>query len=248
MSQANVYEQLNLELINAERKKVGAQPLAFDSNLNTAAERHSDWMLDNDIFSHTGINGSTPGARMTQAGYKFSGSWSWGENIAWRTTSNPSGFSDEIQKLHSQLMDSSGHRANILNPNFKEIGIGFDVGSFKQYSSVAMLTQDFAKTASKPFLTGVAFDDKDNDRFYDINEALAGITVSARNNTTGATTNTDTGIAGGYELELSAGSYTVTFSDDELQASSYQVNIGTRNVKLDLIDPIIVGVSEMPIL
>jgi hypothetical protein len=248
MSQANVYEQLNLELINAERKKVGAQPLAFDSNLNTAAERHSDWMLDNDIFSHTGMNGANAGARMTQAGYKFSGSWSWGENIAWRTTSNPSGFSDEIQKLHSQLMNSSGHRANILNPNFKEIGIGFDVGSFKQYSSVAMLTQDFAKTASKPFLTGVAFDDKDNDRFYDINEALAGITVSARNNTTGATTTTDTGIAGGYELELPAGSYTVTFSDDELQASSYQVTIGTRNVKLDLIDPIIVGVSEIPIL
>jgi hypothetical protein len=247
MSQASVYEQYLLELINADRKKAGAQPLAFDSNLNNAAENHTDWMIDREIFSHTGVNGSSPGTRMKDAGYVFSGSWSWGENIAWMSTRNPSGWADEVLKLHTNLMNSSGHRANILNNNFKEIGIGFEVGQFKGFNS-AVVTEDFAKTASKPFLTGVAFDDKDNDRFYDINEALAGVTVSARNNTTGATTTTHTGIAGGYEFELPAGQYTVTFSGDELLASSYQVTIGTRNVKLDLIDPIIVGVSELPII
>ncbi|EKE17500.1 MAG: hypothetical protein ACD_10C00427G0001, partial [uncultured bacterium] len=42
MSLANPYEQYMLELVNAERAKVGAQPLAFDSNLNTASEIHRD--------------------------------------------------------------------------------------------------------------------------------------------------------------------------------------------------------------
>ena len=82
MSQASAHEQLMLELINADRARNGAQPLAFDDNLNTAAENHSQWMIDTEIFSHTGINGSSAGDRMKAAGYVFSGSWSWGENIA----------------------------------------------------------------------------------------------------------------------------------------------------------------------
>ena len=89
MSQVNAYEQYMLELINADRAKVGAQPLAFDSNLNTASETHSQWMLNTDTFSHTGSGGSNAGQRMTAAGYVFSGSWAWGENIAWASTRAP---------------------------------------------------------------------------------------------------------------------------------------------------------------
>jgi Ca2+-binding RTX toxin-like protein len=243
MSQASVYEQYMLELINADRIKAGAQPLAFDDNLNTAAENHSLWMIDTEIFSHTGINGSNAGTRMKDAGYIFSGSWSWGENIAWSSTRSPSGFQDEVLRLHTNLMNSSGHRANILNNNFKELGVGFEVGQFKGFNS-AVVTENFAKTASNPFLTGVVFNDKDKDKFYDINEGLDNITVSARNNTTGATITIHTGISGGYEIELSPGQYTVTFSDDEIQPSSYQVTIGSRNVKLD---NVINGIAPEPI-
>ena len=59
MSQANVYEQYMLELINADRASAGAQPLAFDGDLNESAEGHSAWMSATDTFSHTGSGGST---------------------------------------------------------------------------------------------------------------------------------------------------------------------------------------------
>jgi Ca2+-binding RTX toxin-like protein len=228
MSQASVYEQYMIELINADRIKAGVQPLAFDDNLNTAAENHSLWMIDTDIFSHTGINGSNAGTRMKDAGYVFSGSWSWGENIAWMSTRSPSGFADEVQQLHTNLMNSSGHRANILNTNFKEIGIGFEIGSFKGFNSAAVVTEDFAKSGSSSFLTGVAYTDLDSDRSYDINEGLAGKLITAKNVSTGATFSTNTTQSGGYQLELSNGTYTVDFS-----GKISQITINGRNVKLD---------------
>ncbi|SFE28413.1 CAP domain-containing protein [Nitrosomonas sp. Nm166] len=235
MSQANAYEQYMLELINAERAKVGAQPLAFDGNLNEAAENHSSWMIATDTFSHTGAGGSSAGDRMEAAGYTFSGSWTWGENIAWRSTRTPSGLVDEVEQLHTSLMNSSGHRANILNDNFREIGVGLEVGSYKSYEG-AFVTQDFARTGTNSFLTGVAFDDLDGDKRYDINEGLGSFAVSAKNNTTGAITTVQTSPAGGYELTLASGNYTVSFSSNGF-TTAQQVSIGSKNVKLDLIDP-----------
>jgi Ca2+-binding RTX toxin-like protein len=134
-----------LELINAERAKVGAPPLLLELNLNEAAEGHTEWMLSVDTFSHTGIGGSTPGMRMSNEGFDFSGSWGWAENIAGRTISSPSGYADEVIALHMQLMNSSGHRANILNPSLEYIGIGIEIGEYKG-STWAMVTQNFART------------------------------------------------------------------------------------------------------
>src|SRR5689334_571079 len=62
------------------------QPLAVNLKLVQAAHNHDVWMLDNNVFSHTGVNDSSPGDRMAAAGYSFTGSWTWGENIAWRGT------------------------------------------------------------------------------------------------------------------------------------------------------------------
>ncbi|MDR4514352.1 CAP domain-containing protein [Nitrosomonas sp.] len=236
MSQANIYEQFMLELINAERSKIGAQPLAFNGDLNESSEIHSSWMISTDTFSHTGAGGSSPGDRMTAAGYNFSGSWTWGENIAWMSTRAPTGLADEVQQLHTMLMNSSGHRANILNDSFREIGVGFEVGEFQNFEG-AFATQNFARTASNAFLTGVAFDDQDSDRFYDINEGLGNITITAKNNATGVVSTTSTNQAGGYALELTAGNFTVSFSGTGISTTSQVVNIGSRNLKLDLIDP-----------
>ena len=237
MTQANAYEQYMLELINIERAKVGSQPLAFDGDLNESAENHSTWMIATDTFSHTGVGGSSPGDRMKTAGYIFSGSWSWGENIAWMSTRAPTGLQDEVLQLHTMLMNSSGHRANILNNNFREIGVGFEVGQYQAYEG-AFVTQNFAKTNTNPFLTGVAFDDRDDDLRYDMGEGLSNFTVSAKNNTTGAITTTQTTLAGGYELELAAGNYTISFSAPGFTTTTKQASISTKNVKLDLIDPV----------
>ena len=235
MPQHSANEQYLLELINAERAKTGAQPLAFDNDLSEAAEGHDRWMLATDIFSHTGSGGSSPTTRMKAAGYVLSGSWATGENIAWATTRAPTGYVDEVKLLHTNLMNSSGHRANILNPNFREVGLGFEVGDYKGRSS-AFVTEDFAKTGTDLFLTGVTFDDKDGDRFYDPGEGLGAITVTAKN-TAGQTFKTTTSAAGGYDLVLKPGTYTVTFSGANIATSTQTATIGTKNVKRDLIDP-----------
>ena len=104
MSQVNAYEQYMLELINADRAKFGAQPLASDGDLNESAENHSAWMISTDTFSHTGAGGSNPGARMEAAGYNFTGSYGWAENIAWMSTRSPAGLQNEVEQLHTNLM------------------------------------------------------------------------------------------------------------------------------------------------
>lgn len=145
MVQADALEWYMLELINDEREKVGAAPLAMELNLNAAAEDHSEWMLAVDTFSHTGEGGSNPGARMADAGFDFSGGYSWAENIAGRTISSPAGYEDEVLGLHTQLMNSTGHRTNLLNPALDFIGIGIEIGEYNG-RIWAMVTQNFAST------------------------------------------------------------------------------------------------------
>ncbi|WP_058275197.1 CAP domain-containing protein [Ruegeria atlantica] len=134
-----------LDLINAERAKVGAPPLVLELNLNEASEDHSKWMIATDIFSHTGVNNTNPGARMDDAGFNFRGSYSWAENIAGRSVRAPNGFDDEVIGLHNQLMNSDGHRANLLNPDFDYVGIGIEIGEY-QGRTWAFVTQNFAQT------------------------------------------------------------------------------------------------------
>lgn len=241
MSQATSYEQLMLELVNRERAKTGAQPLAFNGNLNESADAHSSWMISADVFNHTGLTGSTPHERMIKAGYSFTGSWTSGENIAWASLRSPSGLQDEVELLHTNLMNSPGHKANILNGTYQEIGIGFQTGGYQSWDA-AFVTQNFARSGTKVFLTGVTMDDKDGDRFYDIGEGLGGLTVTAVSST-GAKYTTTTAGAGGYTLALAAGTYAVTFAGSGHASVTRQVTIGSANAKLDLIDPAAVTAS-----
>jgi len=225
-----------LELINKERKAAGLQPLAMNGYINTAADLHSDYQIDTNKFTHTGSGGTSAYTRMVNAGYDFNGSSTWGENVAWRSISGSTSLQDEVDIMHKGLMGSSGHRANILNASFREVGIGIDTGPFQGYNS-AVATQDFAKANGNAFVTGVAFDDKDGDRFYDVGEGLNTVTVTAVNASTGARYSTVSTAAGGYSLKLAAGTYSVTFSESGYASKTSTVTIGSSNVKLDWIDP-----------
>lgn len=145
MSKASLFERQMLELINEERTSRGLDPLQLELRLNTSSEDHSEWMLNRDVFSHTGSNGSSAGDRMRDSDFKFSGNWTWGENIAWQSERGSTGISDDVANLHAGLMNSPGHRANILNPDFEVIGIGIERGDYKGYDAV-MVTQNFAAT------------------------------------------------------------------------------------------------------
>lgn len=155
MARADQYERYMLELINAERAKVGAPPLQLEQRLNDAAEAHSDWMLREDIFSHTGVGGSSPTQRMRDANFDFSGSWRTAENIAIQSERGPDGIMDDVANLHTSLMNSPGHRANILNADLDYIGIGIELGQFDfssgTYTSV-IVTQNFASTGGSVVL------------------------------------------------------------------------------------------------
>jgi Ca2+-binding RTX toxin-like protein len=242
MSQASVYEQYLLELINVDRAKAGVQPLAMNGDLNESAELHSQWMLSADVFSHTGSGGSAFTTRMTNAGYKLTGSWWAGENIAWASLRGAPGYIDEVQLLHTTLMGSTGHRANLLKADYREVGLGFEIGQFKTYQA-AMLTEDFAKSGTSSFLTGVAFDDNDGDHFYDPGEQLGGVTITATNSG-GTKFTTLTELAGGYDLALAPGTYSVVFSGGGIVSTAPKtITIGSLNVKFDLVDP---GLTSSP--
>ncbi len=147
MSQASTLEQQMLELINNERTSQGLEPVQLELRLNDASEDHSQWMLQQDVFSHTGENGSNPGDRMEQAQFEFSGNATWAENIAWQSERGALGLQDDVIDLHNSLMDSPGHRANILNPDVTVIGIGIETGDYQGYEAV-MVTQNFARTSA----------------------------------------------------------------------------------------------------
>ncbi|NVJ64757.1 MAG: DUF4214 domain-containing protein, partial [Flavobacteriaceae bacterium] len=148
MSTASDLERYMLELVNAERAAYGLPPVTLELTMNSATEDHSQWMSDANTFSHTGAGGSTPTARMLAAGLDLSGSWTTAENIAAVTVSGSGSYYDEVAQLHQNLMDSPGHRANILNPDVTWIGIGIVVGplSFSGGSprDAVLVTQNFA--------------------------------------------------------------------------------------------------------
>jgi serralysin len=230
MAESTALEQYLLEKINAERAKIGVAPLASNDQLDSAADAHSAWMIQVDVFSHTGAGGSSAYARMIQSGFTFSGSWTWGENVAWASTRSPAGLQDEVDLLHANLMNSAGHRANILSSSFKEVGLGLQVGDYGGREA-SFLTQDFARSGSASFLTGVAYSDKDGDRFYDPGEGLGSLTVKAVG--TQGTFTTLTEGAGGYDLALPSGIYDVTISGAGVTSMTSRVTIGSSNVKLD---------------
>ncbi|MGR3499713.1 MAG: CAP domain-containing protein [Limimaricola soesokkakensis] len=148
MSIANDLERQMLSLINEERTTLGLSPLKLELNLNDSSEDHSNWMLQSDTFSHTGQGGSSATDRMRAADFDFSGSWASGENLAWQSERGASGLSDDVGDLHESLMNSPGHRANILNPDFEYVGIGIERGDFKGWDGV-MVTQNFARTGGQ---------------------------------------------------------------------------------------------------
>ncbi len=150
MSTASDLERYMLELINAERTSQGLSELVLEKNLNASAEDHTIWSLSTDSFSHTGKNGSTATQRMMDAGFDFDGSWASGENIAYQSVRGEPGFRDDVYDLHVSLMNSPGHRANILTPGFEVIGIGIEVADWgynsgSDYTAI-MVTQNFAAT------------------------------------------------------------------------------------------------------
>ena len=113
------------DLVNQERAIHNLNLLSWDDRLFSAARDHSEDMVANGYFSHTSLDGRTPGQRILDAGYYWN---TYGENIAY-------GYPTPVSVVNA-WMNSPGHRANILNPSFCDLGVGFS-GYF--------WTQDFGR-------------------------------------------------------------------------------------------------------
>ena len=110
-------ERQVLALVNSERAKAGCAALKANATLNRVAGAHSKDMAVQGYFSHTSQDGRSPFDRMKQAGYQGS---MMAENIA-------AGQATAAAVMNA-WMNSSGHRQNILNCGYKEIGIGLHRG------------------------------------------------------------------------------------------------------------------------
>jgi uncharacterized protein YkwD len=118
------FEDTVLTLVNQERATAGCAKLTKDSRLVKAARAHSADMAARNYFDHTTPEGVTFDKRITNAGYRFSRA---AENIA-AGQSSPASVMDA-------WMNSSGHRANILSPNVKELGVGKGYNAASTYKT-----------------------------------------------------------------------------------------------------------------
>ncbi|MFF4118921.1 CAP domain-containing protein [Streptomyces sp. NPDC001714] len=115
-SEEAVVEAEVLKLVNEERAKVGCSAVSANSSLTKLAEAFSDDMAARDFFDHTDPDGKTPWDRAAAVGITNLG----GENIARGQAT--------AQAVMDAWMNSEGHRANILNCDFKTLGVGVHFG------------------------------------------------------------------------------------------------------------------------
>lgn len=144
MINASDIEIFMLDLINAARLDEGLDPLTLERNLNEAAEDYSALLLEEGHFDHEGPDGSIPAERIEEADYDFGTAWGVAENLHARTRGAGS-LEDDVTLAFESLMNSSGHRANILNPNYTHVGLGIEVAAYDPFSGqlTVMVTQNF---------------------------------------------------------------------------------------------------------
>lgn len=121
-------EEQMLALVNVERKRVGLRPLVMDSRLRQIARQHSAEMFQDGYFGHQDQAGGTAADRAREDGVRAQ---LVGENIA---------LAPNLEAAHRGLMESEGHRENILSPSYGRVGIGVLDGGLRG----KMFTQDFA--------------------------------------------------------------------------------------------------------
>jgi Dockerin type I domain/Cysteine-rich secretory protein family len=229
---------LNQNLAPGTITSTPKQPLAFNPDLIEAARGHSSWLISSGVraLTHRGPNNNTPGDRMVASGYAPAGTFGWGENIAEQPTRGTADEASVVLLEHDSLFTSKDHRPTIMDPSYREIGIGIRRGTFKDRDTL-IATQDFASRQSRLFLTGVVFDDRKvaANRFYTVGEGIGGIRIQAKRVSDNAVFDVTSYESGGYQLELETGTYQVQFSGNGIPGTIAQsVVINSENVKVDL--------------
>ncbi len=124
-----------LELTNQSRANAGLSALTYNTTLEQAAQAKAEDMLARQYFAHNTPDGKTPWTFFDAVGYAY---LSAGENLAVHFT--------DVEPLQEAWMNSPGHKANILNSNFKEMGVGIVKGVFEGHDSI-FVVEEFGNPA-----------------------------------------------------------------------------------------------------
>ena len=226
-----------------------APPLAWSNDLHDSALRYASFVIDASSQDHS-LDGLDLIPRIrAYSDYTFSGGGSAAENLFAFTRTVLHGHSAYVIDWGGPtgIQAPPGHRDALINNANQEIGIALvpetnsrtEVGPFVNVQHLAV---DYA---IGPFLTGVTYEDADQDRFYSIGEGLDGLTVevfqsngTASNPSSSPVATTTTSSSGGYRIELSPGIYNVRFTGPSVDQTYSTIDFTTgQNVKLDAIDP-----------
>lgn len=115
------FEYQNYDLVNSERKQHGLNTLSYSKDVSNTARNHSEDMVKQNYFDHNNLDGESPFDRLKDDDIDFNAA---GENLAY-------GQQNSIF-AHEGLMNSLGHRKNILNTNFSTLGVGVDFNDKRQ--------------------------------------------------------------------------------------------------------------------
>ena len=227
-------------------------PLAWNEGLYDAARAHSDLMIQHDQQAHNLPGEASLLTRIVDAGYEWTGSIGVGENIfsyAENVFHGHAGFVIDWGFGPGGIQNPAGHRLNIMNPAFQEVGIGIiaendgatDVGPF-------VVTQDFGRRGNfgDGKVMGVVYEDANHNGRFDAGEGQGDITVKVSGS--GGTFAVQTWSSGGYQVAVAPGEYTVTASGGMLNGpvTVDEIIVQTTNVKVDL-DTTNLPVSPAPV-
>jgi uncharacterized protein YkwD len=119
-------EQIAFQMVNQKRADKGLQALVWSGDLEVMAHRHSQDMADNKYFGHRGLDGSMVSDRADRCGI---GRWrAIGENIAYNR-----GYKEPVEKAVELWMESTAHRQNLLNDQWRESAVGVAIGADGSY-------------------------------------------------------------------------------------------------------------------
>ena len=219
-----------------------APPLAWNDSLATSALGHSQTMLAAQDQDHQVPGELDPWTRMANAGY--TNSTFLAENIY--------AYADAVFDAEAAFVidwgnnpptgvqNPAGHRGNLLDPDLREVGIGLVNAPSGSPMGPLLVTQDFGNrtTITNPFVLGNVYSDNNLDGFYEPGEGMSGVTLTFIGGA--GTFQTTTTAAGGYQLQVPAGTYQVTASGGGLAGPIVRTyTVGSVNLQADFIKPIL---------
>lgn len=232
-------QEVNLNQLSSQFNAIApTAPLSFNALLSAAARNHTQYQFDNGIQSHIGPGTNTLRERLEAVNYVFNWAaenvYSYAENVQ----HGHAGFEVDWSgnTANGGMQNPPGHRNNIHDARFVEIGIGVidgvnQVGTNDPVGP-QLVTQDFGTPyPAMTYITGVAYYDLNGNNFYDLGEGLSGVNVIVDGVATYAVTST----SGGYSVPVPpGGNYTVHFQAAGAADFVTSVNVAsTNNVKLD---------------